>query len=35
MTRGFCFSSILEINNFEQMRTIDAIGCVTQIGSLT
>lgn len=26
---GFCFNTISEINDFEQMRTIDTIGCVT------
>jgi len=35
MSHGFCFNTIAEINRFEQMRTIDAIGCVTQIGTLT
>jgi replication factor A1 len=25
---GFCFTSIDEINEFEQMRTIDAIGII-------
>lgn len=33
--QGFCFNSINEINDFEQMRTIDAIGCIVQIGTLT
>jgi len=31
-TRGFCFTTIEEINEFEQMRTIDAIGIVRTIG---
>ena len=34
-SRGFCFTTIEEINEFEQMRTIDAIGIITQIGVLT
>ena len=33
--RGFCFTTIQEINDFEQMRTIDAIGIITQVGILT
>ncbi len=28
MAQGFCFNSIKEINDFEQMRAIDAIGCI-------
>ena len=34
-TQGFCFTTIEEINEFEQMRTIDSIGIITQIGQLT
>lgn len=34
-TQGFCFNTIQEINEFEQMRTIDAVGVITQIGLLT
>ena len=30
--QGFCFSMIDEINHYEQMRTIDIIGIVTNIG---
>ncbi len=33
--QGFCFISIAEISQFESMRTIDCIGCVTQISTLT
>jgi replication factor A1 len=32
---GFCFTSIDEINEFEQMRTIDAIGIIHTIGPVT
>ena len=28
-TQGFCFTTIEEINEFEQMRTIDSIGIIT------
>ena len=35
MAQGFCFISINEITEFEQMRTIDTIGCVVQISALT
>lgn len=29
MTQGFCFITIDEVNQLEQMRTIDAIGLIT------
>jgi replication factor A1 len=32
---GFCFSSIDEINEFGQLRTIDAIGMILTIGPVT
>jgi hypothetical protein len=28
-SQGFSFNTIDEINNFEQMKTIDVIGCIT------
>ena len=35
MAQGFCFITIDEVNQLEQMRTIDAIGLITQVGQLT
>jgi len=35
MAQGFCFITIDEINHLEQMRTIDTIGIITQVGQLT
>jgi hypothetical protein len=34
MLQGFCFVTIEEITNFEQMRTIDAIGCILKVDQL-
>jgi ssDNA-binding replication factor A large subunit len=35
MTCGFCFVGLDEIINFEQMRTIDVIGVIIQVGSIS
>lgn len=32
---GFSFTTIEEINDFEQMRTVDAIGIITHISPIT
>ena len=32
---GFCFTTVDEINDFEQMRTVDTIGVVTHISPVT
>ena len=34
-TQGFCFVTIDEINDFEQSRTIDTIGVITQVGAVS
>ncbi len=34
-TQGFCFVTIDEVNEFEQMRTIDTIGIITQVGQVS
>ena len=32
---GFCFTTIDEINDFEQMRTVDAIGVIRTVSPIT
>jgi replication factor A1 len=34
-SQGFSFNNIREITDLDQMKTIDAIGCITQVGQLT
>ena len=31
-SQGFSFNNIREINDLDQMKTIDAIGCITYVG---
>jgi len=33
--QGFSFTTIDEINDFEQMRTVDAIGVITNVTPIT